>query len=570
MSGTWSILVGQALLLATVAVSWNMVGGYLGGIDLGHVAYFGVGAYGTGVAMAVLGWGLPAGLAAGVVLAAATAAVVGMAVLRLHGPTFALATLGVLVAIREIVRMAEPVTAGGRGLVLPPLRPGVFVCAAAVTFAVALAVSWSLRHTRRWPVLLAIRHDEQAAAARGVRTMAWRRAVFTTAAAVTGAAGGLWAFQSTFIDPDLAFADIRNLDMITAALLGGLGSLIGPVVGALMLFAGRTLPWLPTDPYVVLLQGLVLIAVVRWLPRGLVGGRAGERAVEDLLGGSYHRSPEPVSADQPGPTNTERPYPQSGAAADQASSGEAARRSLGAPVLHVRDLRLRIEQVTVLDRVHLTVRAGEIVGVIGPNGSGKTSLVNCLSGMRRPDGGTVTLAGRDITGLPPHRIARSGLVRTFQARRVYRDLTALDNVLLGAARTVASAGRRDPAERARSLLADIGLGGFAGTLVAELPAAEQRLLEVAMAGMLDPAVLVLDEVSAGLATERVTTVKSIVRARASAGAAVIVVEHDIGVVADLCDRVLVLNHGRVVAEGAPAAVAASQAIETAYFGTDEG
>lgn len=570
MSGTWLILVGQALLLVTVATSWNMIGGYLGYIDLGHVAYFGLGAYGAGVAMSVLGWGLAAGLLAGVVVAAATAATVGAAVLRLRGPTFAIATLGVLVGIREIVRVAEPLTAGGRGVVLPPLRPGAFVVAAAAIFGVAVLVSWSLRHTDRWPVLLAVRHDEQAAAARGVATMAWKHLVFTAAAAVTGAAGGLWAFQSTFIDPDLAFADVRGLDMITGALLGGLGTVIGPVVGGLVLFAGRTLPWLPADPYVVLLQGLVLIGVVRWMPRGLVGGRAGERAVEDLLGGAGLRASEP--ARQPRPA-------EAGAAGAPPDPPDAGRntvpatpaRSPGAPVLDVRGLRLRIAGAPVLDGVDLTVRQGEILGVIGPNGSGKTSLVDCLGGLRRPDAGSVTLAGRTVTNHPPHRVARSGLARTFQVRRVYRDLTVLDNVLLCRGGNPPGTARPDrglAGQRARSVLAEVGLSGSAGTPVADLPAGEQRLLEVAMALMLRPKVLVLDEASAGVASEHMATVKAVARSRAGDGMAVIVVEHDIGVVADLCDRVLVLNHGRVVAEGTPASVAASEAIETAYFGTD--
>ncbi|MPZ27608.1 MAG: ATP-binding cassette domain-containing protein [Micromonosporaceae bacterium] len=573
MSGTWMILAGQALVLITVATSWNLVGGYLGCIDLGHVAYFGLGGYGIGLTMAGLGWGLPAALAAGVVLAAGAAATVGAAVLRLRGPTFAIATLGVLVGIRELVRVAEPLTRGGRGLVLPPLRPAVFFVAAAALFGAAVLVSWRLRRTSLWPVLLAVRHDEPAAAARGIPTMACKHAVFTVAAAVTGAAGGLWAFQSTFIDPDLAFADARGLDMLTGPLLGGLGTVTGPVVGGLVLFAARALPWLPVGPYVVLLQGLVLIAVVRWLPRGLVGGRAGERAVEDLLGGPGNRAQQPAPGPGPG---VPVPRPEAGAPVPRPAPVVPVPRppaGVAEPVLEVRGLRLRIDGATVLDNLDLTVSGGEILGVIGPNGSGKTTLVDCLSRLRRVDAGRITLAGREITRYPPHRVARSGLARTFQERRVYRDLTLVENVLLGGVWPLASVGRPAPApvqQRARSLLADLGLAPVADTAVAEISAAEQRLLEVAMALMLSPKVLVLDEASAGVESGHVATVKAIARSCASDGMAVIVVEHDIGVVADLCHRVVVLNHGRIVAEGTPASVVASEAIETAYFGTDGG
>jgi branched-chain amino acid transport system permease protein len=555
------LLAGQALLLATIATSWNLVAGYLGQIDLGHVAYFGLGAYGTGLAMTVLGQNLAAGLAAGVVLAIGVAALVGMAVLRLHGPTFALATLGVLVGIREIIRVAEPVTGGGRGLVLPVLNPTAFVVAASVLFAVAVAVSWQLRHGAVWPILLAVRHDERAAAARGIPTMAWKHLVFVTAAAVTGAAGGLWAFQSTFVDPDLAFADGRGLDMITGALLGGLGTVIGPVVGALVLFAGRAVPWLPADPYVVLIQGLILIAVVRWMPRGLLGGVSGERAVEDLLGGLAGRS-------QPVPRDAAADLTDHGMSADR--RGRSA--GPGGPVLEARGLRVRRSGADILDGVDLTVGEGEILGVIGPNGSGKSTLADCLGRLQPVDGGTITLAGRDVTGESAPRVARAGLARTFQTPRVYPDLTVLENLVSSGRWTLTGARRLDPShqERAAALLSELGLSDRGATPAGELTLGDQRLLELGMARMLEPRVLVLDEATAGVASGPVSTVKATARACADSGVAVIVIEHDIGVVADLCDRVVILNHGRIVAEGTPASIVESEAIETAYFGTADG
>jgi branched-chain amino acid transport system permease protein len=562
MTGTWMLLTGQALLLATIATSWNLIGGYLGQIDLGHVAYFGLGAYGTGVAMSVLGWNLIAGVAVGVVLAAAVAALVGTALLRLRGPTFALATFGVLVAIREIIRVAEPVTGGGRGLVLPVLDPTVFVLAAFVLFALALAVSWQLRHSAVWPLLLAVRHDERAAAARGVPTMAWKHVVFVAAAMLTGAAGGLWAFQSTFVDPDLAFADGRGLDMITGALLGGLGTVIGPVVGALVLFAGRSLPWLPADPYVVLIQGLILIAVVRWMPRGLFGGASGERAVDDLLGGLAGRSV--VDSSSSGDLTSGRRGVPSGRRAPAPRIGE--------PVLQARGLRLRRSGADILDGVDLMVRHGEIVGVIGPNGSGKSTLADCLSRMRRIDEGTITLSGRDVTGEASPRVARAGLARTFQTPRIYPDLTVRENLLASGRWAVVGAWRSDPEHegRADAMLTDLGLAECAGLHAGELSPGDQRLLELGMARMLSPRVLILDESTAGIASGAVAAVKAAARSCADGGVAVIVIEHDIGVVADLCDRVLILNHGRIVAEGTPASIVESEAIETAYFGTADG
>jgi ABC-type branched-subunit amino acid transport system ATPase component/ABC-type branched-subunit amino acid transport system permease subunit len=574
-------LASQALLLATIATSWNVVCGYLGYIDLGHVAYFGLGAYGAGMAVAVMGWGFLAALVAGTALAGTIAAVAGVAILRLRGATFAIATLGLLVTIREIVGLAGPLTGGGRGLVLLPPPPTVIYYTAIALFAAAVMLSWRLRHTSLWPVLLAIREDEQAAAARGLPTMAWRHTIYTAAAAVTGAAGSLWAYQSTFIDPDLAFANTRSLDMITAALLGGLGTVIGPVLGAVILFIGRALVWLPSDASEVLLQGLVLIAIVRWLPRGIFGRLGEERTGEDLLvrsldhGRQAHQAALPSSE----PASPAAPVRTSATAAPLTRSvggsvpDLAARPTTDDPLLEVRGLRMRSSGATLLDRIDLTARSGEILGVVGPNGSGKTTLVDCLSRFQPLDAGTITLAGRNVTRESPQQIARSGIGRTFQVRRVYGPLTAADNLLLCTRWTLRGVSRRTPdpvTQHVQSMLTRLGLDAFSDTAARELTADQQRLLEVGMALMLDPKVLVLDEATAGVDHAVVATIKAVARGCADEGRAVIVVEHDIRVAADLCHRVVVLDRGQVVAEGTPASVLSSRALETAYFGADEG
>ncbi|HUH07280.1 MAG TPA: ATP-binding cassette domain-containing protein [Egibacteraceae bacterium] len=567
----WLAIAAQALLLAVVASSWNIVGGYLGSVDIGHAAYFGLGAYGTGVAMASLGWGLPGALATGAVLAAAVAAGAGAAVLRLHGATFAIATLGVLVVVREIVRVAAPLTGGGRGLTLPPPDPDAFYYAAAALFALAVALSRWLRSPALWPLLVAMRDDEQATAARGVPTMAWKSAVFAAAAAVTGTAGGLWAYHSTFIDPDLAFADAVSVDMITAVLLGGVGTVAGPIVGSAILYGGRWLLWPQSAPYHVLLQGLVLIAVVRWMPRGVVGGLAGKGAADAEPAGLSGRAPaEPasaVAAEDPGSWAPTQAPPVEGEGAAREAPGAA---SSGEMVLDVEGLRVVIEGAPVLNGVDLQARRGEIIGVVGPNGSGKTTLVDCLSGLRHCDAGRVCVVGADVTRRPSHRVARSGLARTFQVRRVYPQLRVIDNLLLCARRSLghplgrpASAG----VSRATALLAELGLEEAAQARAAAVSAGQQSLLEIGMALMLDPDVLVLDEATAGVAPADVAAIKAVVRSCAAQGKAVLVVEHHVGVLADLCHRVVVLDRGRVVAQGTAASVMSSGAIETAYFGT---
>lgn len=541
---TWPSVATQALLLATAALSWNLVAGYLGRVDLGQVAYAGLGAYGAAVTATGLGWPAAVSVVAGTVVAVAAAAAVGPALLRLTGPGFAIATLGLLVATRELVRLLGPVTGGGRGVVLPPLPPGVAWVAAVALFAAALTVSWRLRRGVAGAVLHAIRADEVGAAVRGVRTGAWTRGVYAAAAGLTGTAGALWAYQSTFIDPDLAFADSRTLDAITATVLGGLGSVAGPVLGALVLVAGHAVLGLPSDAWQLLLQGAVLLGLVRWLPRGLAG----------LVPRRATRSPQvPPSGLRPAPSGPPPPEP--------GTSPEPQPPPSGPPVLEVRGLRTPDDGGTVLTDVDLTIRPGEILGVLGPNGSGKTTLADCLGRLRPVSGGSIRLAGRDVTRDSPGRVARAGLGRTFQRPRIHRGLTVADHLRLRGAGG-SGGGRADGS------LARLGLEPYADVAAGELDAGRQRLLELGLALLGEPRVLVLDEAAAGVPADLVPVLTSVVRACAAQGVAVVVIEHDVGLVADLCHRVVVLDRGRLVASGPPASVLASGAVETAYIGCE--
>jgi branched-chain amino acid transport system ATP-binding protein len=245
-------------------------------------------------------------------------------------------------------------------------------------------------------------------------------------------------------------------------------------------------------------------------------------------------------------------------------------------MLTVRDVHLSFRGVRALAGVSLTVEAGETLGIIGPNGSGKSTLFNVISGIYKPDKGSVTLLGQSITGADPRSIVAAGLARTYQNKRLFGSLTVLENVLVPAMRTQpgswlsdilgSSSGRIAAEAKARDCLAFVGLADMAGVLAGSLAYGQQNRLEMARALALDPKLLLLDEPAAGLSPPERVDMRTLIERIRARGIAVALVEHDMRVVMRLCSRLVVLDHGEVIATGTPAEVTANPDVIAAYFG----
>ncbi len=253
-------------------------------------------------------------------------------------------------------------------------------------------------------------------------------------------------------------------------------------------------------------------------------------------------------------------------------------------LLSVEDLAITFGGLAALSGVSFDVCEGEIYALIGPNGAGKTTVFNVLTGLYRPTSGRVRLDGEDLLRLSPHGIARRGVGRTFQNTEVFKQLSALDNVLVGGharlRRSLFSAALGLPGvraeedaarERARDLLARVGLAEAAGMDAGSLPLGSQKRLEMARALASDPRLLLLDEPAGGLnSTETRTLMDLICRLREERSLTILLVEHDMDLVMGISDRVAVLHHGRKIAEGKPRDIAADTAVVDAYLGTDAG
>ncbi len=288
----------QLFMLITLASNWNLTGGFTGYIDFGHAVFFGLGAYGTGIMMVKLGWSFVPALIIGAIGAAIFAILIGSATLRLKGPYFSISMLGTFVAMREIVRILKPITGGGTGLTLPPYlnRPLFYYVMLVIMIVVVAFVWWLIKRTEFGATLIAIREDEIGAEMRGINTTLNKITIFWIAAFSTGLVGGIWAYQNTFIDPDVVFFESRTVELVMMVMLGGLGTIAGPVVGATLIYWLRDILWANLLQFHLLAQGLILILIVLFVPEGIVGSLTDSGTSLGRLWGKYF---EPQSKKAP-------------------------------------------------------------------------------------------------------------------------------------------------------------------------------------------------------------------------------------------------------------------------------
>ena len=557
--GYWGVIATRACVYWVLVAGLNLLVGFAGQLAIGWVALLTVGAYVTSVLAA--GNVLPAlhpylALAIAGVAGAVFGVIVGLPALRLRTFYFAITTLGFATIVRQIVLAWASVTGGGVG-VPGPVFPAPFdsqwgfyyLCL--IFAAVCTWMTANIAGSRFGRALTALRDAEVAAEASGIAKSRLLMVVFLFSGATAAVAGGLFASLQSYITPD-AFTTELSVLFFIGVLIGGRGSIIGPLLGTILLtvlpeFAAPLVAW-STFLYAVLLLVIVLA-----IPGGIA----------ELIDFKNRRPLQSNRAIVPRPDLLKRLLTQ---------DTEPGR-------LTLEQVALSFGGVRAIDGLDLTIIPGQVHGLIGPNGSGKTTTLNVISGYYMPQGGVAKLNGVVITELAHHARAQMRIARTFQTPRIVGEASVLENVMIGG--TIDGRGtfvesllslprhRADEKmlhETAMLALSAVGLEQLAGVRADRLQHSELRFIEIARALMLRPAFLLLDEPAAGLSAEEIRRLGALVVAISQAGTGVLLVEHHADLIFDICHHVTVLNLGKMLAAGTPAEIRSHREVVNAYLG----
>jgi len=561
-------LVTLFLIYVVAVIGTSVYSGNSGIISFGNTGFMAIGAYAAGLLTIspiiqktalphlpvwLTGWGLPfiPALLVALVVVALVAIAIGIPVARLAGSSASICTLGFLVIVHVVLVASSDFTRGSQTFFGIPRAVNIWM---ALPFAIiAVAIARIYRDSSAGMKLRASREDEIASIAVGVNVRLHRFLAWVLGAVLSGAAGVLLGhFIGAFSPKDFYF----NLTFLLLAMLilGGITTVSGAVIGTAVIMVivellrklegGVDLGFFSLPTVFGLTDigiGLAILLVMYRLQDGLLGVREIDEQLPFL---------KRLAAGKAQP-------------ATRPAITEAA--SIEGDVLRVENVGKRFSGLVALEDANFEVRPGLVTGLIGPNGAGKSTLINSISGVVPPSTGRVTVGGVDVASLPVHRVPIAGLARTFQNIRLFKNLTALENVTV-AASAVARDGA-DPVDLAREALFEVGLGDVADQLAGTLSYGAQRRLEIARALALKPRYLLLDEPAAGMNPAETMELMAVLdRIRTKYRLGLLVVEHDLKLIMRLCDVVVVLNKGQQIAIGTPAEIQSNPAVIEAYIG----
>jgi branched-chain amino acid transport system permease protein len=633
-------ILTEGAIFGIMALGLNVIWGWSGDFDLAYYGYVALGAYMTLVltigqptapAQYILGLQLPylVALLCAVISSALMGLIVGLIALRhLRGIYFSIVTLGAVYVLYVLASQYVPLFDGYNGLsgLINPMSdalgldfqsyPFFFLAFCLFIFILVCIFMARVSGSRFGLALRSLREDERAAAAFGRDIYQLKLKAYVLGAAFGGLAGGLFAAYLSAFNPS-AWSPIEAIILYSAVLVGGRGNIKGVVLGIVLMIvliqeSTRFLPDVPGNPNIVpalreIVIGLVLVLFLRFRPQGLLPerryiDRAPHERVDargDMLLtrglGAFNRRFRPARDHSRVDTPASPAHPVPDAHSELAAPEEAvvvtpvrqplAQDRPGAPeaveaALVVEGLYKHFGGVVAVDSCSFRALKGQVTGLIGPNGAGKSTAIDLISGFKLVDAGTVLFNGTAIQGLPPHRIARLGLIRTFQTPREWPGLTVLENVLLarwdpqrealwrgligpGLAHRSTS---RSELGRARDILAEFGLDKMVNERAGKLSGGQKRLVEFARIRMAEPQLVILDEPMGGVNPVLGERMAMAIEGFIASGTTVIIVEHNLPFIERVAQHVIVMSQGAVIATGPFESLRSNQSVIDAYLG----
>ena len=561
----WIAQLNYIGLYALVSLGLVLLTGVGGLTSFGQAAFVGIGAYTT--AWLTLNTGMSPWLTlfVGLALTAISALIVGLITLRMSGHYLPLATIAWGLSLYYLMGNLDALgkydgLLGLKSLSIGSINLGqgrlFFVLCWALLLASAVALL-NLLDSRPGRAIRSLKGGTQMAEAMGINTFRYKVTIFVIAALLAAVAGWLLAHFQRTVNPS-AFGLKMGIEYLFMTVVGGVGYVWGAIVGAGLVkllddWLQVALPALigTSGSYEVIVFGVVLVLVLKYLPEGLWSVVARKFPKPDRLIDWVDADDLPVRSK---PQNGER-------------------------VLVVDNIRKQFGGLVAVNDISFEITAGQIVGLIGPNGAGKSTTFNLITGGLNKTSGRVTFLGEDVTALPSREISRKGMARTFQHVKLIADMTVLENVAIGAytrggSGVVSSMLRANQAEEQRLMkeaqrqLERIGMGDYLHEQVGNLAMGPQRLMEIARALCCDPALLLLDEPAAGLRHMEKQALAAVLRQLQGEGMSILLVEHDMDLVMDVCDQLVVMEFGTLLTRGTPAEVQANPAVRAAYLGTE--
>ena len=567
------------LLYSILVQSLNLIMGYAGIVSMCHAIFAGIGAYTAALISLHLGYNFTIAMLAGFVLAAVTGALLALPSLRVRDEYIIVFTIGFQMVMYEFLLTARGITEGQGGIPGIPApeffgiefaSPASFLPLVFVIALICFSVAWRVIYSPFGRVLKAIREEESACRALGKNSLQFKVLVFALGGGLAAIAGSTLAYYVTFVSPFTFIVDV-SIFIIVMVVLGGLANFWGPLVGAAILVGlPEALRFIPGSANIIdaireILYGLILMLLMIFRPQGILpehSGRKKKTILADTL------------------TELENFDPTSPARASVITPDD--KQGDKTPVLEVKNISKSFGGLKAVDKVSLKLNSGDLVGLIGPNGCGKTTIFNLVTGYLIPNEGSVYVYGNDITKKPPYKVLQSGLARSWQDVRIFNGMTVLDNVLVACPEQSGenllslflkpwqvAKEEKENHKKALYYLKLVGLLDKADQLAVNLSNAEQKLVAIARLLATECPILLLDEPTAALDVDSVSKVVKLVKNIAKqTKKTILLVEHNLDVVRGLVENVYFMSEGKVLAYEEPSKLMANPKLAEVYFGID--